>query len=83
MNHMDGRNLDAVTPRAPEGLTARPWLDFEAGYIKRVVDKIPKQGDRDPWQNKQDYKFDKAVLLTSALENEALEFTSSKADKAA
>ncbi len=83
MNHMDERGLDGVTPRAPEDLTARPWLDFEAGYIKRVVDKIPKQGDRDPWQNKQDYKFDKAVLLTSALENAALEFTSSKQEKAA
>jgi len=83
LNHMDGRNLDAVTPRAPEDLTARPWLDFEAGYIKRVVDKIPKQGDRDPWQNKQDYKFDKAVLLKSALENDALEFTASKPETAA
>jgi cation diffusion facilitator CzcD-associated flavoprotein CzcO len=82
MNHMDGRGLDAVTPRAPKNLAPRPWLDFEAGYIKRVVDKIPKQGDRDPWQNKQDYKFDKAVLLTSALENEALEFTSSKQENA-
>jgi len=56
----------------------RPWLDFEAGYIQRVVDQLPKQGDRDPWQNRQDYKFDKAVLMKAALEHDGLVFSSSK-----
>jgi len=77
MNQMDGSGLDVVTPDAPAGMRARQWLDFDAGYIKRVADKLPKQGDRDPWQNRQDYKFDKRVLKKAAVENEGLVFSSS------
>jgi len=83
MNYMDEKGLDTVTPRAPDDLVARQFIDFEAGYIKRVADKLPKQGDRDPWQNRQDYKFDKRVLMASALENDELVFTSSKQKVAA
>ena len=77
MNHMDEAGVNIVTPRAPEGMTARPWLDFDAGYFKRAADALPKQGDRDPWQNRQDYKFDKRVLGKAAVENEGLVFSSS------
>lgn len=83
MSHMDASGLDTVTPRAPKDLTARPFLDFDAGYFKRVQDQLPKQGDRDPWQNRQDYRFDKAVLLKAAVEHEDLVFTSSKREQAA
>lgn len=76
MNHMDANVLDSVTARAPAGLKPRQWVDFDAGYITRVADKLPKQGDRDPWQNRQDYKFDRAVLLKDALDHEGLEFAS-------
>lgn len=81
MNHMDAEGLDYVVPRAPEDLAPRPWLDFQAGYITRVVDQLPKQGDRDPWQNKQDYRYDKAVLMRDALAHEGLEFGKAKAIK--
>jgi cation diffusion facilitator CzcD-associated flavoprotein CzcO len=83
MNHMDMSGLDTVTPHAPDDLVARQFIDFEAGYIKRVADKLPKQGDRDPWQNRQDYKFDKVALMQSAVENDGLVFTSSKIEAAA
>ena len=78
MNHMDAGGLDTVTPRAPTDLAPRKYLDFEAGYITRVVDQLPKQGDRDPWQNRQDYKFDKNALMKAAVDLDGLEFTSSK-----
>lgn len=78
MNHMNERGLDTVTARAPDDLTPRKWLDFEAGYITRVIDQLPKQGDRDPWQNRQDYKYDTTVLMKSAVDHEGLEFSSSK-----
>ena len=78
MNHLDAAGLDTVTAHAPPDLTPRPWIDFEAGYIMRVIDKFPKQGDRDPWQNRQDYKFDKTALMRDVVENKGLVFTSSK-----
>jgi hypothetical protein len=83
MNHMDAGGLDTVTPRAPTDLAPRKYLDFEAGYITRVVDQLPKQGDRDPWQNRQDYKFDKNALMKAAVDLDGLEFTSSKSKAAA
>lgn len=83
MNHMDAQGLDTVIPVAPDDLVARPWIDFEAGYIQRVVDQLPKQGHRDPWQNRQDYKFDKSVLMKAAIEHEGLVFSSSQKREAA
>lgn len=74
MNHMDTNGYASVTPRAPDDLIARPWIDFEAGYITRVVDELPKQGHRDPWQNRQDYKFDKVTLMQDSVEHDGLEF---------
>jgi cation diffusion facilitator CzcD-associated flavoprotein CzcO len=74
MAHMDAKGLRTVTPRAPDGMKPRPWLDFDAGYIQRVLHELPKQGDRDPWQNHQDYRADKAVLLRDAEQHEGLEF---------
>ncbi|GGX71986.1 cyclohexanone monooxygenase [Litorimonas cladophorae] len=79
MNYLDANGLDTVTPHAPDDLIPRQWVDFSAGYITRVADKLPKQGDRDPWQNRQDYKFDKEVLMKSALEGDGLIFSSSTA----
>lgn len=76
MNHMDENGFTAVTPRAPADLVPRQWIDFDAGYITRVADQLPKQGDRDPWQNRQDYKFEKEILIKGAIANECLEFTS-------
>ncbi len=81
MNHMDTLGLDIVTPIAPADMQARHWLDFDAGYIKRVADSLPKQGDRDPWQNRQDYKFDKKALMKVAVDNEGLVFSSSRTAK--
>jgi len=74
INHLSVKGADYVVPRAPNDLTSRAWLDFEAGYIQRVVGDLPKQGHKDPWQNLQDYKFDKSVLLRDASEHEALEY---------
>jgi len=79
MNHLDSNGLDIVTPHAPEDMAARPWIDFSAGYFTRVAHALPKQGDRDPWQNRQDYKFEKRVLLKAAVENEGLVFSASDA----
>jgi hypothetical protein len=80
---MDAAGDDTVVPEAPKDLTPRGWLDFEAGYITRVIDQLPKQGDRDPWQNKQDYKFDRKTLLSSAVDHECLIYKSSKSKAAA
>ena len=78
MQYMDANGLDSVTPIAPKDLIPRPWIDFDAGYITRVADQLPKQGDRDPWQNRQDYKFDLTTLMDADVAQDGLVFAASK-----
>ncbi len=73
INHMDKTGMRQVTPRAPHGMQRRDWIDFGSGYFARAMHQLPKQGDRDPWLNHQDYLRDKKHLPTKDLED--LEFS--------
>jgi hypothetical protein len=44
----------------------------------RVIDELPKQGDRDPWLNVQNYKNDIRILIDDPIEDGALHFTGAK-----
>jgi len=52
-------------PQAPDNMTPRPWIDFDAGYIQRKMDEMPKQGDHAPWVNTQNYIRERKVLATT------------------
>ena len=76
MRFMHDQELTRVVPVAPDGMEARRWIDgFEAGYLMRVMDQLPKQGDRSPWLNIQDYDHDTRELLNEPLECEGLVFS--------
>ena len=52
-----------------------PWIDdFSAGYMQRLMHLFPKQGDRGPWRNTQNYALDKKVIRKAPLEDGALIF---------
>lgn len=59
LNHMQSAGAAVVTPQLEPDLPAmnpRPWIDdFDAGYLTREMDRFPRQGDRDPWLNSQNY----------------------------
>ncbi len=78
INHMDERGVTQVTPVLREedkNMQLGPWIeDFSAGYMSRVMHLFPKQGNRDPWRNTQDYKLDKKIIRKAALEDGALQF---------
>ncbi|MCR9259456.1 MAG: NAD(P)/FAD-dependent oxidoreductase [Pseudomonadaceae bacterium] len=78
INHMDERGVTQVTPVLREedkDMQLGPWIeDFSAGYMSRVMHLFPKQGDRDPWRNTQDYQLDKKIIRKAALEDGALQF---------
>ena len=75
VKHMDDNGYQSVTPIAPEGMPQNPWIDFQAGYLMRVIDDLPKQGDRMPWLNVQDYKHDIAHLIKAPIADDALVFS--------
>ena len=62
LNYMDTQGYAVATPRAPKGMTARPLLDLPAGYVLRAMDRMPKQGDRDPWRIRQNYMVEARTL---------------------
>ena len=79
LNHMDATRTTQCTPQLrPDdmGMSKKSWIDnFSAGYMERVMDQFPQQGDREPWINPQNYKRDKKLFRESPLEDGAMQFT--------
>lgn len=78
INHMDERDVRQCTPRLRKedrNMPKRPWIeDFSSGYMQRGMHKFPKQGDREPWLNTQDFKRDQKMIRHDALEDGVLLF---------
>lgn len=78
LNHMDKTGRRQCTPRLSEQeqtMPARPWVDdFSPHYMQRVIHLLPKQGDRQPWLNPQNYKRDKQMMRSSPIEDGVLVF---------
>ena len=79
--YMDQHGYTTVVPVADPGIPTRPMLDFEAGYILRAADRLPRQGDGGPWTIEMDYWADHARLRKGTVEDAALRF--SAVDRAA
>jgi monooxygenase len=79
LNHMDETGTVQCTPRlraADRTMEARPFVEqFSSGYVQRVVQVLPKQGDRDPWRHPQRYSDDKKLLLKAPIEDGVMRFT--------
>ena len=79
LNHMDHKGMEQVTPGLREdeqAMQARPWIEgFSSGYMQRVMHLLPRQGDREPWLNPQDYMRDCKTLPTVSLEDGSLVFS--------
>jgi monooxygenase len=79
LNHMDATGTDQCTPRlrsTDADMPKRPWIDnFSAGYMERVMDRFPKQGDREPWINPQNYARDKKMFATAPVDDGVMQFT--------
>lgn len=82
INHMDEIGADTVTPTLrseDEDMPARAWIEgFSSGYMQRVMHKFPRQGDRAPWLNPQDYGRDRKMFRKDPLEDGALVFSSAR-----
>jgi monooxygenase len=57
LDHLDRNGLAVATPTAP-ARSGRPLIDLSSGYVRRALDKFPRQGDRDPWIVRQNYLRD-------------------------
>ncbi|MEB3218907.1 MAG: NAD(P)/FAD-dependent oxidoreductase [Nostocales cyanobacterium 94392] len=78
INHMDKKRVAQCTPRLRDedkNMSQRPYIEtFSSGYIQRVMHLLPKQGDRQPWINSQNYKLDNKMIRHGAIEDGVLVF---------
>ena len=63
LNYMEKNGYDVVTPDFDhDKFTTERLLDFDAGYILRAKDVLPKQGSQAPWKVHQNYIKDLFAL---------------------
>jgi cation diffusion facilitator CzcD-associated flavoprotein CzcO len=79
LNHMRDTNTVQCTPRlrpSDRGMPEIPWIDdFSAGYIQRTAGALPKQSDREPWINPQNYGRDKKRFRRDPVDDGVMTFT--------
>jgi len=80
LNQMDETGTTQCTPRlrpSDRTMPARPMLDqLTSGYVQRAADLLPRQGDREPWINPQNYGKDKKMFRKSPVDDGVMRFTS-------
>src|SRR3546814_15701060 len=65
--HMDQVGASEVVPVRDPSVGEEPFMDFEAGYVLRAIDELPKQGDREPWKLKQKWFYDVRQIRNSEI----------------
>ena len=79
INYMDQSAFRQCTPRLRDedkNMPARSWITaFSSGYMQRVMHLFPKQGDKAPWLNTQNYMEDKKLILNRKIDDGVLSFS--------
>ena len=79
LNHMAKKGLRQCTSRLDDpAMERRPFVDFSSGYIRRAIDRMPKQGARRPWRLHQNYALDLLSLRFGSLRDRAMVFSKSE-----
>jgi cation diffusion facilitator CzcD-associated flavoprotein CzcO len=68
--YLEDHDAESATPLAPAGMRSRPALDLTSGYVLRAQDRFPKQGDRDPWQIRQNWFADRRKVRRARIEED-------------
>jgi cation diffusion facilitator CzcD-associated flavoprotein CzcO len=78
LHHMDELGARRVVPalRAEDAdMPLLEWIhpeNFNPGYLRRAVDRLPRRGDRPEWQHTQDYWREKDELPAADLDDGCL-----------
>jgi monooxygenase len=76
LNHMDANGFQRCLPEVTDpSVTEEPLLDFTSGYVLRSLDKLPKQGSKEPWKLRQNYPLDLRLLRYGPIDDDSLRFS--------
>lgn len=77
LKRMDEKGVRQVTPRNQDPFIKRaPFINnMNSGYIQRVVDQIPQQGNANPWKVYHNYFIDMGLFKLADLDDPSLEYS--------
>lgn len=76
LSYMDNKDYAICRPEISDvDMQTRPLLDFGAGYVKRAVNDLPRQGSRAPWLMSMSYVGDLRLLKSTPLVDRNLHFS--------
>jgi monooxygenase len=77
LNMMDAKGAKIANPHLDDPDMPRlPFVeDFSSGYFARSFDKLPKNGDRQPWQVLQNYAAEKKILTRGEIDDGVMLFS--------
>ncbi len=73
--HMDEHGYRSVVAVPDPDIGTEPFMDFQSGYVLRMLDRLPKQGDREPWRLRQNYLHDVRTIRRDAIDDGVLAFS--------
>jgi monooxygenase len=75
LSYMDANGYDTSWAEPVDSsMPTRPLLDFAAGYVQRVIDQLPRQGNRPPWQTSMSYHADVKQVRRGSVDGPELHF---------
>ena len=75
LNHMDQHDYAFCTPRVHDpDIEEEPVIDFNAGYVLRALDTLPRQGSKTPWRLHQNYMKDLRMMRYGRVDDGTMEF---------
>lgn len=74
INKMQRSGNRSATPTLKGNVGEVPLLDFDAGYVLRAREQMPKSGDRMPWAVYMDYMKDFVYLRLSPKKYDEIKF---------
>lgn len=58
-----------------DSMTTAPIVDLSSGYIQRALAELPRQGDRMPWRNHDNYLKDRLAIRFGRLNDGVMRFS--------
>ncbi|MDA8274028.1 MAG: NAD(P)/FAD-dependent oxidoreductase [Actinomycetota bacterium] len=76
LRHMRSTGLRQCAPvnRDPS-MTDAPLIDLQSGYVRRAVDRMPRQGSKRPWRVYQSYAQDYRATRWARVDDGVMSFT--------
>jgi hypothetical protein len=74
LRHLDRTGARSAVPVRPPDVEEQPLMEFTSGYVVRALDRLPKQGGREPWRLRQNYLVDLRSIKRAPIDDGVLAF---------